>query len=209
MADLNIFEAVYASPDAAPWTYTETPVEISDLLKRKMIVQPGRVLEVGCGEGYNAIFLAQKRFEVKAIDQSQNAIKFAKKNAESNSANVDFQIMDYQQLRDCQDQFDFIFDWRFFHEITDEQEREDYVRNISSLLNSGGKYLSVAFSGDSDFMGNGKLRISPIGKEIYFAKLDDSRQQIERYLRLVDSKHIIVPQKPDLKITANYVLAQK
>jgi glyoxylase-like metal-dependent hydrolase (beta-lactamase superfamily II) len=77
------------------------------------------------------------------------------------------------------------------------------------LLNPRGKYLSVAFSGDTDFMGTGTLRTSPAGINIYFSPLKASESLVAKYLYLLESKHIIVPQKPNLEAQANYIFAEK
>ena len=33
------------------------------------IVKPGKALDLGCGQGRNALFLAQQGFDVTAVDQ--------------------------------------------------------------------------------------------------------------------------------------------
>jgi hypothetical protein len=94
-------------------------------------------------------------------------------------------------------------------EIIDENARAQYLKEISHLLKSHGKYLSVAFSGDSNFMGEGKLKISPVGIKIYFSKLTDSEVLFNKYFKIIESKHILVPQKPNLSVKANYLLCEK
>ena len=206
---LEKFEDIYSAPKNAPWTYSKIPSELCDLIKNKTISPHGKVLEIGCGEGHHSIFLAKSGFDVTAIDRSKNAIKFAKQNANEQKVTVNFKTQEYHQIDSYEEKFDFIFDWRFLHEITDENEREEYVQSISKLLKPKGVYLSVSFSGDSNFMGEGKLRKSPAGIEIYFSTLVGLESLIDKYLQILDSKIITVPQKPNLEIKANYILAQK
>ncbi len=203
------FEDIYSKPNNAPWTYSQIPKELTDLIKSEVISPPGKILEIGCGEGHQAIFLAKEGFDVTAIDRSRNAIQFAKQNANEQRATVKFKVQEYHQLGSYKEKFDFIFDWRFLHEITNEAERSKYVHSISKLLKPKGVYLSISFNGDSDFMGTGKLRKSPAGIEIYFSALADLRKLVEEHLTVLDSKIITVPQKPNLNIKANYILAQK
>ena len=206
---LKGFEDIYSKPHNAAWTYSQIPKDLSNLIKNKTIIPPGRVLEVGCGEGYSAIFLAKLGFEVTAIDRSKNAIKFAKQNAITQEVTATFKVQEYSLINSYKEKFDFIFDWRFLHEIIDENERDEYIRSVSKLLKPKGKYLSVAFSGNFNFMGSGKLRKSPVGIDIYFSTLEESKDLIGKYLLILDSKIITVLQKPNLKIKANYILAQK
>ena len=203
------YEDIYSKPLNAPWTYSNIPKEIKELINKKILRKGMDVLEIGCGEGHQAIFLAKKGLNVIATDASKNAIKFAKENAKKKNVKVIFRQMDYHQVKSIKKKFDFIYDWRFFMSIIDERERNDYLKMIRKLLKHGGKYLSVDFSGDSDFMGKGKLRISPIGVKIYFARLKDSEGRFGKYFKILDSKWIKVPQKPNLKIKANYILAEK
>jgi len=206
---LEKFEDIYSSPNNAPWTYSKIPSELNNLIKNQIISPPGKVLEIGCGEGHQSIFLAKSGFDVTAIDRSNNAIKIAVQNAHEQEVSVNFKNQEYHQIEQYQEKYDFIFDWRFLHEITDDSEREKYVHSISKLLKPKGIYLSVSFSGDSDFMGSGKIRKSPAGIEIYFSTIVGLKSLIGKYLHILNSKIITVPQKPNLKIKANYILAQK
>ena len=78
---------------------------------------------------------------------------FAQQNARVQEVSVDFRVQEYHDIATYKKHFDFIFDWRFLHEITDEHQRDMYIKTIDTLLAPQGKYLSVAFSGDTDFMG--------------------------------------------------------
>ncbi len=203
------FDEIYSKPNNATWTYKQIPKELVELIEKRIIIPPCKILEIGCGEGHQSIFLSKKGFEVMAIDRSINAIKFAKQNAISKKSSAEFIVKDLTQIECIKKKFDFIFDWRFLHEITKKSERKKYLKIISTLLKKSGKYLSVAFSGDSDFMGTKKLRTSPAGIRIYFASLKESENLLKKYFRIIDSKWITVFQKPDLAIKANYLLAQK
>ncbi len=57
-------------------------------------IQKGTVLDLGCGTGRNAIYLAQKGLEVIAVDFSIEGIMAAKKNAEKHNVTIDFRVAD-------------------------------------------------------------------------------------------------------------------
>lgn len=59
--------------------------ELPDENLREWIVQgfvvPGRALELGCGNGRNALYLARHGFRVDAVDFSSEAISWARERA--------------------------------------------------------------------------------------------------------------------------------
>ena len=123
-----------------PWSFREPPAELVELISSGK-VKPCKTLEVGCGEGWYSIFLANAGFDITGIDFSEEAIDAAKINAEKASANCNFLVMNWKELPEMNHKFDFILDWRFLHEILNEEERKEYVKIIASLLKSDGKYL--------------------------------------------------------------------
>jgi 2-polyprenyl-3-methyl-5-hydroxy-6-metoxy-1,4-benzoquinol methylase len=50
---------------------------------------PGRVLDLGCGPGRNAVWLAKAGFSVDAIDLSPEALAWARERAEADEAAAD------------------------------------------------------------------------------------------------------------------------
>ena len=63
----------YQSGDA-PWDTGYPSTELIRTVKEEGI-QPGRVIELGCGTGTNSIWLAQQGFEVTAVDISPLALE--------------------------------------------------------------------------------------------------------------------------------------
>ena len=206
MKEEKLFKNIYNKPYSAPWTYKQIPKEIKEI--KKLIPKNSKILEIGCGEGNHAIFLANEGFEITAIDSSKNAIKFAK-NKINKKIKIKFLNQEFSMISKYKNKFDFIFDWRFLHEIKNKNDRKKYIQFIHNALKEDGKYLTVSFSGDSNFMGTGNIRTSPAGIKIYFATLKETEELIKTKFKIIKSSHIIVPQKPKLKIKANYILAQK
>ena len=56
--------------------------------------EPGRALDLACGEGRNAIWLASLGWQVTGVDFSDVAIERARKLAGSRSVQVDFRVAD-------------------------------------------------------------------------------------------------------------------
>ncbi|MBL7160887.1 MAG: class I SAM-dependent methyltransferase [Candidatus Aenigmarchaeota archaeon] len=202
------FEKIYENQGAALWTFSKPPKELVHLVESGKI-QPCKVLDIGCGEGYYAIYLASNGFSVTAFDRSRRAISYAKQHAKDAGVSVDFFVLDYSELDTLEGKFDFIFDWRFLHEILDISKRKPYVENVHRLLVPGGKYLSVSFSGESDYWGSGKIRKAPTKIKLYFGKLQDLKQLFEQFFNIIEMKLIQVPEKPDMNIEANYFFMEK
>lgn len=57
----------------------------------------GRALELACGTGENAIFLAQKGFQVDAVDISDVAIDVARNKARELNLNINFIVADLDE----------------------------------------------------------------------------------------------------------------
>lgn len=57
----------------------------------------GKALDVACGAGRNAIFMAQAGFDVDAIDISREGLNSAKKNAESQGIDINWVEHDFDQ----------------------------------------------------------------------------------------------------------------
>ena len=108
-------------------------------------LNPGRVLDIGCGTGENAIFLAQNGFTVTGIDLAPSAIQAAKRKAHGKGVTVNFQTGDALSLEFDDGFFDNVIDSGLFHTFPDDQ-RMIFVGEIGRVLRTGGKYFMQCFS---------------------------------------------------------------
>jgi SAM-dependent methyltransferase len=60
------------------------------LVAEVIVLAPGRALEIGCGEGADAIWLAQRGWTVTAIDVSEVAIRRAREASDAVGASVEW-----------------------------------------------------------------------------------------------------------------------
>src|SRR4051812_17107096 len=60
-------------------------------------LRPGKALDLACGAGRNAIWLAQHGWQVTAVDGSAVAIEILRRDAASLEANIDARIADLEQ----------------------------------------------------------------------------------------------------------------
>lgn len=173
-----------------PWNI-ETPPNVLVELVDSGKVKPCKTIDLGCGTGNYAIYLASVGFDVTGIDISPTAIKIAKENAKKKGIKCNFLVADVLgNLNEVKEKFDFAYDWELLHHIFPEQRRI-YVENVQRILNPGGKYLSVCFSEkDPEFGGAGKYRETRLNTVLYFSSEDELRDLFEQYFNIKELKTI-------------------
>ncbi len=105
-------------------------------------VAPGRTLEVGCGTGNDALWLAGRGFEVLGIDVSPSAIEKARDKLAGAPLRCRFAVLDFlaEPSPGC---FDFVFDRGCFHVFDEAEERARFVARVAAVLAPGGQWLSL------------------------------------------------------------------
>lgn len=107
-------------------------------------LKPCRAIDLGCGAGANAIYLAQKGFEVTGVDYSIAALEKAQARAEEAGVQVEFILDDLTNLRNVSGTFDFLLDYGVLDDLRIHQ-REPYVQNMLPLTYAGSFYLLWGF----------------------------------------------------------------
>jgi cyclopropane fatty-acyl-phospholipid synthase-like methyltransferase len=138
---VSFFDAAYRG--TPPWDIGRPQGEFVRLEERGAIV--GDVLDVGCGTGENAIFLASRGHRVLGVDSAELAVKRAKKKATERNVKADFRVWDALHLHELGVRFDSAIDSGFFHTLSD-QGRVRYQRSLHSALKRGSMYFMLAFS---------------------------------------------------------------
>jgi SAM-dependent methyltransferase len=183
------------SPEEIPWNI-ETPPDILVELLEIGTVKPCKAVDLGCGIGHYAVYLAQRGFEVTGIDISPTAINLAQEKAKKERVTCKFIVGDVLgNLEEVKDTYDFAYDWSLLHHVYPEK-RSIYVDNVNKILNSGGHYLSVCFSEkDLLFGGSGKYRETPLGTVLYFSSEEELKDLFSRFFRIIELKTIKIEGK--------------
>ncbi len=122
-----------------PWdTGTPDPVLVEMIESR--VVAPGKTLEIGCGTGTNAIYLAQHGFNVLGVDISEVAIDKARVRAEGRCR---FEAVDFLLAEPPGGPFEFVFDRGCFHIFDDEGDRARFAQKVAAHLVVDGLWLSL------------------------------------------------------------------
>lgn len=116
----------------------EILVEILDNYKFK------NALDLGCGEGRNAAYMAKRVETVSAVDLSEKAVETAKKFASENDANIDFKCGNMFDIQ-FDKKFDFIYDSGTFHHLAPHR-RLSYLELLNRYLNDGGYFGLCCFA---------------------------------------------------------------
>src|SRR5262249_37299612 len=83
----------------------------------------GDVLDIGCGLGDNAIYLAQHGFNVTGLDISPTALLTAERRAQNAKVSVKFATANSTKLDGYTDTFDTVVDSGMFHCLDEEGKR--------------------------------------------------------------------------------------
>jgi putative SOS response-associated peptidase YedK len=123
----------------------------------------GAVVDLGCGTGENALYLAARGHVVCGIDYVALPIERAKTKARARGLTVDFRVGNAFDLHELRGRFDTAIDCGLFHLFNDE-ERAAYVTGLAAVLGAGGRFHMLCFS-DLEPPGEGPRRVSR--QEIY------------------------------------------
>ena len=119
----------------------------------KEMIFPSKVLELGCGAGRNAIYLAKKGCSVVGVDLSENALEWAKKRISEEDVNVELVCANIFDLDFQQESFDFIYDSGCFHHIAPHR-RVSYIEIINRLLKQDGYFALCSFEENGTYGGS-------------------------------------------------------
>lgn len=103
----------------------------------------GTALDAGCGEGGNAIWLAERGWRVTAVDISPTALRRARRHAESRGADVadriDWVEADLTAWEPSRDHFDLVT----AHYVHPAGSRQDLLHRLAAAVAPGGTLFVV------------------------------------------------------------------
>lgn len=108
-------------------------------------LREGPVLDLGCGTGENALFLAAKGFDVLGIDGSAKAIAKAIRRADERKLEATFLVHDTLDLVALKRTFPTAIDSGLFH-VFGNRERVRFRDQLRRVLRPGGTYFMLCFS---------------------------------------------------------------
>lgn len=165
--------------DEIPWNLEAPPRLLVDFIQTGRVA-PCRAIDLGCGAGNYAVWLALQGFDVTGVDWSAAAVSRAQELTRSKNVACRFIVADLLEPTTAFDGgFDFAYDWLVLHHVFPD-DRPRYVASVLRLLRPGGLYLSVCFSEeDRAIAGEGKCRQPQLGTLLYLSSEQEIRDLFE------------------------------
>jgi SAM-dependent methyltransferase len=130
----------------APWDGHKLPARLVELVEGKDALPPGRAIDLGCGTGDSAIYLARHGWQPVGVDFVARALKTALAKSEAAHAEVRWVRADVTRLREAGvgDGFGLLVDNGLFHLLSDEA-RGAYVREVTAIAAPGATLILTGF----------------------------------------------------------------
>lgn len=142
-----------------PWDTGEPDPNLVELVQSGALA-PGRLLEMGCGTGTNALWLAEHGFEVTGFDVAPLAIEKADAKRAVAGSRARFLVHDILAAPAPGGPYDLVFDRGVFHVFDEPAERARLAERVAAALRVGGRWLSLAGSTEGPERDHGPPRRS-------------------------------------------------
>ena len=147
--DVEWFLEFYCEPkDYFPKKYNSNPVH-SEVLEAMESLSPGKALDLGCGQGRNALFLAQHGFEVTAVDQNELALEILQSIVEQEDLEMTVGLYDINSAN-LKQSYDLIVSTVVLMFLQADRIPA-IIRNMQDQTNPGGYNLIVCAMDTEDY----------------------------------------------------------
>src|SRR6478672_10912526 len=136
------FDAAYAT-GSPPWDIGRPQAAFRELADRGEV--RGRVLDVGCGTGEQALMAAAMGLDATGVDTAPTAIGIARRKAEERALHARFLVQDALDLGALGESFDTVLDCGLFH-VFDDADRAMLVEGLRASMPVGARYYLLCFS---------------------------------------------------------------
>lgn len=140
MENKHHFDKLYKKSKELIWKGFVHEKQLKHILKH---IKKGKILDLGAGEGGDAIFLAKKGFDVKAIDISETAINKIKKIAKKEKVSIKAEAADLETYKIKQN-YDAIISFAAIHFLK-KQQINKIIKDMKEHTNKGGINIIMVF----------------------------------------------------------------
>ncbi|GAA2755842.1 class I SAM-dependent methyltransferase [Actinopolymorpha rutila] len=110
-----------------------------------LVPHEGRALDLGCGPGRNAVWLARQGFHVDAVDLSPTALEWGRERAAAANVDVNFVQASIFELAEAFTGYDLVYDSGCFHHLPPHR-RISYHRLLERALAPAAAFGLVSFA---------------------------------------------------------------
>jgi methyl halide transferase len=142
----KMFQERYKSGDT-PWDFGYPDFNLVDVVTQKPI-SGCRALDIGCGTGDNAIWLAQNGFQVVGVDVSDIALGKAKEKVAKAKGSCTFVRADFLKRKIAGAPFGFVFDRGCFHTFDSMADKKKFAQGVAAHLEDAGLWLTITGNAD-------------------------------------------------------------
>ena len=118
------------------------------------------MLDLGCGSGNNAVFLAENGFTVFGIDGSSSGIEICKERFRERGLQGEFVVGDFLSLPYEAERFDFVLDRESLY-ANRRADIKEAIAQVYRVLKPGGLFCSFMYSTDHPHAGRSGEEIEP------------------------------------------------
>ena len=148
----------------------------------------GTALDIACGVGHNAIFLAKRGYDVTAIDGSETGLRYCREAVRNTSLRIRLVAADLERIALPRDFFDVVVVVRYLY--------RPLVAQLKSTLKPGGIVIYKTFNVNH-------LREKPDFKREYLLERGELREWFANY------DAIITNDSPKLDDALTWLIARK
>ena len=124
------------APTGVPWDVHQAQPRLMEL--EALGGFSGEVLDIGCGLGDNAIYLASRGHSATGLDGSPAAIEEARRRAADAGVTVTFDVADATDLSGYEGRFDTVVDSALYH-CLDDDRRQAYIAALYRATRPGAR----------------------------------------------------------------------
>ncbi|MDE2887133.1 MAG: methyltransferase domain-containing protein [Gemmatimonadota bacterium] len=138
------WESFYAEGKRTPPFLRNVPDENLVGFVGQRRLESGSAIDLGCGIGRNAVYLAKAGFRVDAVDLSRTAIARGRQFAEEGRVHVNFIVGSVFDIRLRENHYDVAYDSGLFHHIPPHR-RPHYLDTVRRALKTDGFFGMTCF----------------------------------------------------------------
>lgn len=135
------WDSAYRHQGPAPWDIGRPADELQKVIASGKVAKC-RVVDLCCGSGTDAVYLAKQGFDVTGVDVSPTALAQARQKAQEAKVSVNWVLADILAPPDLKP-FDFVYDRACYH-VVRQQSQGAYIETVKRLSHPGTSFLLLS-----------------------------------------------------------------